>query len=141
MRKIRTFFKGVVCGAACTGAALAVAKTAKEIKADMSEITFKSPDGKNSVKVKYGSSSFAKGLTMFKVLGESVTSEDKCKLVFFAKSNDIYAEWINDNHLEVLVGKAKNRQCCDIKFEGGMITIIYALRKITTPDTLNKIEK
>lgn len=139
MGKISTFCKGFLCGAACTGVALAAAKTAKEIKADMTEITFRSSDFKNSAKIRYGSSEFAKGLTVFKVVAESVVSEDDCKLVFVAKSKEIYAEWKDDDHLEILVGKGRNKQCCDINFEGKEITILYALRKITTPSTLNKI--
>ncbi|MBQ2385510.1 MAG: hypothetical protein II292_04805, partial [Clostridia bacterium] len=59
---------GFVAGAAAGAVgAMAYDKIAAEIKSDMREQTFTSPEGNNVVTVSYGSSTTAKGLTYIRV--------------------------------------------------------------------------
>lgn len=127
---------GICVGAALGTAAvvagvLTVRKIVKEIKADLNECCFTSPNGDNIVTLTYGSSKFAKGLTFIRVKGSVESGNDDCKLVLFAKdSPELFSsEWEDDNHFRLLVGNGKRKQCCDFKFEGEKIMANYYLRK------------
>ena len=80
---------GLVAGlAAGIAATVAVNKVVTEIKSDMGEHRFTSPDGNNFVTLSYGSSNTAKGLTCIKVNASKEGSDDNCKLMIFAKKNE-----------------------------------------------------
>lgn len=120
---------GFVAGAAAGAVgAMAYDKIAAEIKSDMREQIFTSPDGNNVVTVSYGSSSTAKGLTYIRVKALS-NSDDDCKLVVFAKKAPklLNAEWLDNNNFKLFVGNGKHKQCCDVKFEEGNILANYYL--------------
>jgi hypothetical protein len=106
---------------------LAYDKIANEIKSDMREQVFTSPEGNNIITVSYGSSATAKGLTYIRV--KALNSEDGCKLVVFAKKSPklLNAEWFDNNNFKLLVGSGKHKQCCDVKFEEANITANYYL--------------
>jgi hypothetical protein len=131
--KMRTKFAmavGFVAGAAAGAVgAMAYDKIAAEIKSDMSEQTFTSPEGNNVVTVSYGSSATAKGLTYVRV--KALNSEDGCKLVAFAKKSPdmLNAEWLDNNSFKLLIGNGKHKQCCDVKFDEANVTANYYLVK------------
>ena len=130
MKKRTKFAIGVgfIMGAAAGAAgALAYDKIANEIKSDMREQVFTSPEGNNIITVSYGSSATAKGLTYIRV--KALNSEDGCKLVVFAKKSPklLNAEWFDNNNFKLLVGSGKHKQCCDVKFEEANITANYYL--------------
>lgn len=130
MGKASRFFAGIVWGAALTGAAIVTVKTAKEIKNDITELLFTSVDEKNSVKIEFGSSSFAKGLTMFKVTAKSEGKEEDCRFVFFAGSRDVYGEWKDDDHFELLAGRRSIKHLCDVNFAEKDTAITYSLKYV-----------
>ena len=122
---------GFVAGAAAGAVgAMAYDKIAAEIKSDMSEQTFTSPEGNNVVTVSYGSSATAKGLTYIRVKALAADDDD-CKLVVFAKKSPklFNAEWFDNNHFKLLIGNGKHKQCCDVKFEEANVTANYYLVK------------
>lgn len=125
MGKASKFLAGMIFGAALTGAAVVTAKTAKEIKNDTTEMLFTSEDGKNTVKVECGSSSFARGLTMFKVKARRANSEDDCKIVFFAGSKEICGEWKDNEHFELSSDGKKLKQLCTADFSGKETRLDY----------------
>lgn len=125
-------FFGLVAGiAAGVVATTAVDKIVKEIKGDIGEHRFTSPDSNNFVTLSYGSSETAKGLTYIKVIASAEGTEDTCKLVILAKKNDelFTGEWTDNEHFSLVVGKGKRRQCCDVDFIDGEITAIYYTQK------------
>ena len=125
---------GFVAGAAAAVAgALAVDKVAKEIKSNVSEKTFISPDGDNSVTVSFGSSKTARELACVKIIAESEGKDDSCKLIALAKKKEEFlsGEWTDNDHFQLLIGTGKRKQCCDISFEGDQIVANYYLMKIT----------
>ena len=125
---------GFVAGAAAAVAgALAVDKVTKEIKSNVSEKIFVSPDGNNSVTVSFGSSKTARELACVKIIAESESKEDSCKLIAFAKKKEEFlsGEWTDNDHFQLLIGTGKRKQCCDISFEGDQIVANYYLMKIT----------
>ena len=132
--KMRTKFAmavGFVAGAAAGAVgAMAYDKIAAEIKSDMSEQTFTSPEGNNVVAVSYGSSATAKGLTYIRVKALAADNDD-CKLVVFAKKSPklFNAEWFDNNHFKLLIGNGKHKQCCDVKFDEANVTANYYLVK------------
>ena len=80
---------GFVAGAAAAVAgAVAVDKVAKEIRSNVSEKIFVSPDGNNSVTVSFGSSKTARELACVKIIAEAESKEDSCKLIAFAKKKE-----------------------------------------------------
>ena len=120
---------GFVAGAAAGAVgAMAYDKIAAEIKSDMREQTFTSPEGNNVVTVSYGSSATAKGLTYIRVKALAADDDD-CKLVVFAKKSPklFNAEWFDNNHFKLLIGNGKHKQCCDVKFEEANILANYYL--------------
>ena len=122
---------GFVAGAAAGAVgAMAYDKIAAEIKSDMSEQTFTSPEGNNVVTVSYGSSATAKGLTYIRVKALAADDDD-CKLVVFAKKSPklLNAEWFDNNHFKLLIGNGKHKQCCDVKFDEANVTANYYLVK------------
>lgn len=123
---------GVTLGTAATVAGvLAVRKIVKEIKNDLEEESFVSPEGNNLVTVTYGSSSFARGLTFIKVKGISDEGKDDCKLIAFARKNaEIFSgEWADNDHFNLVIGKGKLKQCFDVTFDGAKINAVYYLNK------------
>ena len=109
-----------------------VYKIAKEIREDLCEETFTSPDGTNTVTVAFGASNRAKGLTMIKVLATSTQKDDDCKLITFARKSAelLSGEWSDENHFTLLIGSGKRKQYCDVSFDGDQIVTRYSLAKI-----------
>ena len=123
---------GFLAGAAATVAgAIAADKVAKEIKRDIGERDFVSPDGDRVVTLSYGSSKTAKGLTYIRVKAMTVPEEDACTLVAFAKKSEgmLSGEWIDNDHFQLLIGSGKLKQCCDVSFDADEITANYYLTK------------
>lgn len=128
---------GLVAGlAAGIAATVAVNKVVTEIKSDMGEHRFTSPDGNNFVTLSYGSSNTAKGLTYIRVTASKEGSEDNCKLMIFAKKNEelFTGEWTDNDHFILSVGKGKRKQCCDVDFSEDEISAIYYLEKAEKAD-------
>lgn len=124
---------GVTLGTAATIAGIiTVRKIVKEIKNDLVEESFISPNGDNLVTLTYGSSDFARGLTFIKVRGMSEGGKDDCKLIAFAKrkSKLFSAEWADNEHFNLVIGNGKVKQHCDVSFEGRKINALYYLHKI-----------
>lgn len=124
---------GVTLGTAATIAGIiTVRKIVKEIKNDLVEESFISPNGDNLVTLTYGSSDFARGLTFIKVRGMSEGGKDDCKLIAFAKRNSklFSAEWADNEHFNLVIGNGKVKQHCDVSFEGRKINALYYLHKI-----------
>lgn len=125
---------GIAVGAAAAVAGgLAAAKVVKEIKGDINDFSFISPEGNNSVTMTYGSSDFAKGLTYAKVSASVESSDDECKLVIFtANDTEVFkGEWSDNDHFKLSVGSGKRRQCCDVDFSGEKINMYYYIEKIS----------
>lgn len=124
---------GITLGTAATVAGvLAVRKIVKEIKNDLQEESFISPEGNNVVTVTYGSSNFARGLTFVKVTGISEEGKDDCKLIAFTRKNyEMFSgEWADNDHFNLVIGKGKVKQHFDVTFEGDKINAVYYLHKI-----------
>ena len=128
--------KSVLLGAMigfAVGAAAAVAgkitfdKVACEMKTDMGELRFASPNEDHLVTFSYGSSQTAKGLTLIRILATSKTTEEVCKLSLLAKAapQSPDAEWIDNDHFKLRFGNGKRRQCCDISFDPDRMTAKY----------------
>lgn len=130
------FVLGLLAGVAA-GAAAAIAgkilvdKIVGEIKNDLDDYTFTSPDQNNSVTISYGTSETAKGLTFVRVKATSTTNDDDCKLIAFARKADemFYGEWSDNEHFQLLVGNGKCKQCCDVAFDQEKIVARYYLQK------------
>ena len=133
--KNKTVF-GIIAGVtasvmAGTAVALTTKKIVREIKRDMCDATFVSPDGDNAVELNFGASKTARGLTFIKVNATSENKDDCCKLIVFAKKKDeiMDGEWIDNNHFKLLIGSGKRKQCCDVSFDGEQINALYYLVK------------
>lgn len=125
---------GFVVGAATAVAgAVAVDKVSREIKEDLNEYSFTSPDCNNIVTLSKGSSETAKGLTVIKIKATTEGKEDECKLVMLAGKNAeiLSGEWTDNDHFELIVGKGKRLQCCDVSFDEEEIKALYYFKKIT----------
>lgn len=123
---------GFAAGVAATVAGTVVVdKIAKEIKSDLSEQKFTSPNGDNTVTLSYGSSKTAKGLAYIKLQATARSKQDTCKLVAFAKKNVAFlsGEWIDNDHFKLLIGSGKRKQCCDVSFDTDKIVAHYYLMK------------
>ena len=121
---------GITTGAlAAASACLATIKIVQEIKKDNQETTMVSPNDKNFVTVRCGSSHFANGLTLIHVKAEN--ENDNCELSFLAgkSANSISFNWADDDHFSLLIGDGKTKKCCDISFEGEEINMVYYLKK------------
>ncbi len=121
---------GLTVGAAVAGT-FAVKKVAKEMKEDVEEQTFLSPDGDHAVTLTCGTSVTAKGLTRVQIEASADAKEDTCKLLTFAMKRDgmFEGEWTDNDHFQLLIGCGKRRQCCEITFVEGHIAIRYYLNK------------
>ena len=128
MGKASKFFSGLAWGTALSCATIASVKIVKEIRSDVTELEFFSSDDKNSVKVEYGSSSFAKDLTMFKLTAKSEDGDGECKFLFLSGSPVVCYEWVDDEHFVVIAGKGKIKNVCEISFEGEKIALVYYLK-------------
>ena len=133
--KNKTVF-GIIAGVtasvmAGTAVALTTKKIVREIKRDMCDATFVSPDGDNAVELNFGASKTARGLTYIKVNATSENKDDCCKLIVFAKKKNelMDGEWIDNNHFKLLIGNGKRKQCCDVSFDGEQINALYYLVK------------
>ena len=133
--KNKTIF-GIIAGVTAsvmvgTAVALTTKKIVREIKRDMCDATFVSPDGDNAVELNFGASKTARGLTFIKVNATSENKDDCCKLIVFAKKKDelMDGEWIDNNHFKLLIGSGKRKQCCDVSFDGEQINALYYLVK------------
>lgn len=124
---------GIASGvAAAVAGGLAVAKIVKEIKCDLKDTTFVSPNETNQVIVTYGSSSFAKGMTFVKVVAENDTANcPMLMLILGKKTAKISCEWLDDDHFVLSrVGKSGSKQICEACFEDGMIVINHNVKKV-----------
>ena len=125
---------GFVTGtAAAVAGAIAVRKVAEEIKDDMGQQIFPSPEGNNLVTLTRGTSETAKGLTLVKVTATSEEKEDECKLTVLAKKGTRFlsGEWLDNDHFQLLVGNGKHKQCCDVSFDEDEIKAQYYFLKVT----------
>jgi len=134
MKKSTVF--GLIAGFAAGVAAAVVGKTVvdktvSEIKSDLREQSFTSPEGDHHVTLSYGSSDTAKGLTYVKIKASADCKEDTCKLVALAKKSDelFSGEWDDNDHFTLLIGGGKRKQCCDVDFTGDEIEMLYYLQK------------
>ena len=102
-----------------------------EMQDDVSEQVFTSPDGNNTVKVLFGASQTAKKMALVSVTAKS--EKDTCTLLALARKGDnlLSGEWVDNDHLELLIGSCSKKQCCDVDFTGEKLTINYYLRRIT----------
>ena len=116
--------------AAITGK-MAVDKVVGEIREQMRDQVFTSPDGDHKVTVKCGTSKSAKGLSYMRVIATSETVDDECKLSMIARKRPliIVARWDDNDHCKLSVGNGKRNQCCDVSFEENHITARYYLSK------------
>ena len=124
---------GFAVGAASAVAAkIAVDKVVTEIKQDLGDHVFTSPEGNNFVTLSCGTSNSAKGLTYIKVRATSDGKDDDCKLVIFSKkkANYISGEWIDNEQFKLLIGTGKRKQCCDVTFDGKQIAAVYYIQKM-----------
>ena len=128
--KNKTIF-GIVAGvAAGTALALTTGKVVKEIKSDLRDATFVSPDGNHTVALTFGSSKTARGLTFIKVNATSDEKDNCCKLIVFSGKNALIdGNWTDNDHFKLLIGNGKRKQCCDVSFDGEQITALYYLVK------------
>lgn len=123
---------GLAAGAAVTAAgALAAYRVSGEIKSEMGEQRFPSPNGDNAVTVSCGASKTARGLTYLRVLASSETCEDTCALSLLTRKmpEELDAQWIDNEHFRLLVGPGARKQCCEITFEEKHISAVYSLAK------------
>ena len=123
---------GLVAGlAAGIAATVAVNKVVTEIKSDMGEHRFTSPDGNNFVTLSYGSSNTARGLTYIRLTASKEGSDDNCKLMIFAKKNEelFTGEWTDNDNFTLWVGKGKRKWRCEVNFEGEEISAELYLDK------------
>ncbi len=121
---------GITAGAiAAAASCFAAIKVFQEIKNDNQETTMVSPNEKNYVTVRCGSSHLANGLTLIKVKAEN--ENDNCELSFLAgkSANKISFNWKDDDHFSFYLGDGKAKKCCDISFEGEEIEIKYYIKK------------
>ncbi len=122
---------GTLAAAAAAAGAYVTAKVVKEIKRDLKEVYFVSPNEDNIVSVTSGVSDMARGLIFVKVKAYTKSGSDECKFSFLSCTGGISCEWKDDEHLELLVGKGKKKPCCDIDFSGEDITLTYYFKKVT----------
>ena len=129
--KTKTLVGLIVGVAAGTALALTTKKVVNEIKSDLEDATFVSPEGNNTVTLLFGSSKTARGLTFIKVTATSEGKDDCCKLIAFAKRKGelISGEWIDNDHYKLLIGSGKRKQCCDVSFDGEQMRAMYYLVK------------
>ncbi len=121
---------GITAGAiAAAASCVAAAKVIKEIKNDNQETTMISPNEKNFVTVRCGSSHFANGLTLINVKAEN--ENDNCGLSFLAgkDADKISFNWVDDDHFNFYLGDGKAQKCCDISFDGEEIVMKYYIKK------------
>lgn len=131
----------------CTGVAaaavgcIAAVKIVNEIKEDFHETTLISPNEKNFVTVKCGSSKFARGLTLVRVKAEN--ENDTCNISFLAgkNSNKISFNWKDDDHFEFHLGDGKVKQFCDVSFEGENIAMKYYLNTTSKKMKLKEVKE
>lgn len=123
---------GFLAGTAATVAgAIAANRVAGEIKRDIGERDFVSPNGDRVVTLSYGSSKTAKGLTYIRVKATAAGKEEACEMVILAKKSAAFLSglWQDNDHFKLLVGSGKRKQCCDVSFDADEITASYYLTK------------
>lgn len=120
---------GITAGvAAATAGSLAAMKVVNEIKSDSHETTVVSPNEQNFVTVTYGSSDFAKGLTLVKVKAEN--ESNNCELSFLAgKEAKMSFNWKDDDNFELGITDVKHEKICAVSFEGDEINMKLNAKK------------
>jgi hypothetical protein len=132
IRKVLGFMAGLAAGAAVAVVGKkAVTKISEEIKADVNEQNFVSPEGNHFVAVSFGVSETAKGLAVVKVKATAADKDDDCKLTALARQGAefINGEWLDNDHFALTIGAGKRKQCCDVDFDGDEIVAQYYLMK------------
>ena len=126
---------GIAAGALAAAAATYVtARVVKEVKGDLKEVYFVSPDEENVVSVTSGSSETARGLTLIKVKAYKKSGGDECKFSFLSRKGELYCKWHDNDSFELLSGKGERKQCCEADFGGEEITLKYYFKKITNEE-------
>lgn len=122
----------VATTAAAVAGAFAVKKVSSEIKENLCEQVFTSPEGNNTVTISYGSSDTARGLTYIKVKADVEDGVDSCKMVILAKRSEelCVGEWLDNDNFKLLIGDGKRKQCCDVEFEENRIVASYYIAKV-----------
>ena len=117
--------------AAITGK-MVVDKVVEEIKGELGDQVFTSPEGNNRVTISCGSSATAKGLAFLHVKAVSEACEGECKLALITRKmpETLDAQWADNDNFKLVVGKGKLKQLCDITFDGDEINAIYSLSKV-----------
>ena len=106
---------------------MAVDKVIDEIKHDLHEQSFVSPEGDHIVTISCGSSAFANGLTHLRLKALFPSGEDDCKLSILTRKapQELDTQWQDNDHFQLLVGNGKHKQCCDVSFEEKQIIANY----------------
>lgn len=128
----KSFVFGMAAGiAAMTAAAVAAGKISKEMKSSLVEKEFDSPFGDNWIKIYSGHSQSAKGLAYIKVVAETDSNEDSCKIVFLTRKDaEVTGQWTDNEHFTLTAGSGKIKQFCDVTFETKTIKAVYYLKKV-----------
>lgn len=110
--------------AAAVAGGLATAKVVKEIKSDLNETVFVSPNETNKVTVERGSSKFARGMTYIKVTAKN--GEKNCEMYFLFSGKEVDTisyDWRDENHFAMYVGDGLYREFGEVAFEDDKITM------------------
>ena len=107
-----------------------IGKIFEEMQDDVSEKSFTSPDGNNSVKISFGASKIAQGTALVSVIAQS--SKATCTFLPLARKceNFLDGEWIDNDQFQLLIGCGRKKQCYNISFDGDKIVANYSLRRI-----------
>lgn len=123
---------GIAAGTlAAAAATYYTAKVVKEVKNDLKEVYFVSPNEENIVSVTSGSSDTARGLTLIKIKAYTKSGSDECKFAFLSRKGELYCKWYDDDNFELLSGKGERKQCCEVDFGAEEITLTYCMKKIS----------
>lgn len=123
---------GLLIGsAAAVAGAITADKISREMKKDIAERDFVSPDGDRVVTLTFGASRTAKGLAGIKLRASAVGEQSTCEMILFAKKRAAFlsGNWTDNDHFTLLVGTGRRKQCCEISFDETDITANYYFAK------------